>query len=337
MAVAGVLAVAVCGTIAAVPESPWGFAAIVSAPSAAGAAAALGLLGLIFATGHWGIAAPLAAVVAPLVAPRLGAAWMFAGAGGLLAWAVTAGAGLRAAVAIAPVVAHPRRHALAAAAAAVLWLGTVATAVAPFALTGDAPHYLTIARSLVADGDLDLRNDYDARTYAAFYPGSLEPRHTNPGPGGEDYPFHGVGVSVLVAPAFAVAGKGGAVATLVLVMAGASALVWLTAWHLLRDAAVRPGSAGRHSSSPPRSGCTPRRSTPMGRRRPASLLHSGSPPCCIAVRRCRWPHSPLAGSPSRRCRGCTSGWPCPPACWGPRFSRPSGAVNRIDGCALPGS
>ena len=117
-----------------------------------------------------------------------------------------------------------------------MWLGSIATAVAPYALTGDAPHYLTIARSLVIDGDLDLQNDYDDRTYADFYPGSLEPRHTNTSPWGEQYPFHGIGVSLLVAPAFAWFGVAGATAVVVLVTAAAGGLLWLAAWHLLGDA-----------------------------------------------------------------------------------------------------
>ena len=130
---------------------------------------------------------------------------------------------------------NPHRHAVAAGIAATVWLGGVAVALSSHALTGDAPHYLTIARSLVADGDLDLRDDYDHRDYADFYPGSLEPRHTNTSPWGEQYPFHGIGVAVLVAPAFAMFGVAGATATLVVVMAAASALLWLAAWHLLRD------------------------------------------------------------------------------------------------------
>ena len=132
-----------------------------------------------------------------------------------------------------------------------MWLSSIATAVAPYALTGDAPHYLTIARSLVIDGDLNLRNDYDDRTYADFYPGSLEPRHTNTSPWGEEYPFHGIGVSVLVAPAFAWYGVAGATAVIVLVMAAAGALVWLAAWHLLGDAgAAWFGSAALVLSAP---------------------------------------------------------------------------------------
>lgn len=38
----------------------------------------------------------------------------------------------------------------------------------PMVLTGDSPHYLVIVNSLVSDGDLDLRNNYD-RSEAGFW------------------------------------------------------------------------------------------------------------------------------------------------------------------------
>jgi hypothetical protein len=113
-------------------------------------------------------------------------------------------------------------------AAAAVWLGLVAGLVAPFAMSGDAPHYLTATHSLIADGDLDLRNDYDTRSHAPFYAGSLEPRHTNTSPWGEHYPFHGIGVSVLAAPGYWLAGARGATAMLVLVLSLGAGIVWCT-------------------------------------------------------------------------------------------------------------
>ena len=223
----------------AVPESSLGFAARWQWPTPALLAAALAVAWSAGRRGGW---QPLAAVVVLLVfpaAPTLPAAWTFHGWGAVVVWAVVfAAASQGRAVAAVAWSRHPRWHAALAAAAATVWLGGIAVAVSGHALTGDAPHYLTIARSLAADGDLDLTNDYDDRTYADFYAGSLEPRHTNTSPWGEQYPFHGIGVAVLVAPAFALWGVSGATATLVLLMATASALLWLAAWHLLRDAAA---------------------------------------------------------------------------------------------------
>jgi hypothetical protein len=233
LAVGLLIAGAAMVTIAVVPESRLGMAAVLSWPGATTAAAALLVAVVVFTSRQWGSALPLLLIALPAVAAATPAAWVYAGAGSLLVWVVTLVAAIRARVSTPVTASNPRQHALVAALAAALWLGGVAAAVAPFALTGDAPHYLTIARSLVVDGDLDLQNDYDERTYADFYPGSLEPRHTNTSPWGEQYPFHGIGISLLVAPAFAWFGVAGATAVVVLIMAAGSALLWLAAWHLL--------------------------------------------------------------------------------------------------------
>ena len=57
------------------------------------------------------------------------------------------------------------------------------------AATGDEPHYLLAARSLVTDGDLDLAADYDEERYVPYWLGPLSP-HTKPGvdPTTEDDP-----------------------------------------------------------------------------------------------------------------------------------------------------
>ena len=238
-------------TAAAVPGSPLGAIALVAWPGAPKLSAALMVAGLVVASRQWGAALPLVLLGLPMAAAATAGAWVYAGAGSLLVWVVTLVAAVRTRAPALPAATRPRRHAFAAAAVATVWLGSIAVAVAPYALTGDAPHYLTIARSLANDGDLNLQNDYDDRSYADFYPGSLEPRHTNMSPWGQQYPFHGIGVSVLVAPAFAWFGLAGASAVVVLVMAAAAALTWLAAWHLLGDAgAAWFGSAALVLSAP---------------------------------------------------------------------------------------
>src|ERR687891_1347409 len=72
---------------------------------------------------------------------------------------------------------------------------------------GDEPHYLLAAESLVEDGDIDVRNEYDARDYADFYPYALDP-HGKPTDGRLNEP-HGVGFPLLVAPAYALGGAEG--------------------------------------------------------------------------------------------------------------------------------
>ena len=41
---------------------------------------------------------------------------------------------------------------------------------------GDEPHYLLAAKSIVEDGDVDVRDEYAQRAYADFYPYELR-RH----------------------------------------------------------------------------------------------------------------------------------------------------------------
>lgn len=172
----------------------------------------------------------LAPLAAPALWPSLPAAWTYAGWGIGLVWAGWAAATLGAVAARAGW--QPRAGAACAALAAAAWLGLAAWGVAPQALTGDAPHYLTITQSLLDDGDLDLANNYDERTYGRFYQGSLEPRHTNLSPWGPQYSFHGPGVSVLVLPGFAIGGVAGATASLVLLLALGSGLLWTAALRL---------------------------------------------------------------------------------------------------------
>lgn len=102
-------------------------------------------------------------------------------------------------------------------------------------LTGDEPHYLLMTRSLLADRDLVLENDYTDRLYRDFYPSDLLRRtlglapeldpHAVPGRRGELRPVHQAGLAVLLAPGYAVAGWRGAVATAALLGALAG---WLT-------------------------------------------------------------------------------------------------------------
>jgi hypothetical protein len=95
-------------------------------------------------------------------------------------------------------------------------------------LSGDEPHYLLMTSSLLQDGDVELANDYDLQRHQQFYPGSLEPRHVTLTPAGRQYPIHGLGTSVLVAPGFALAGVTGARMTIVLLSALGVAFLWHT-------------------------------------------------------------------------------------------------------------
>src|SRR3954452_11181484 len=63
---------------------------------------------------------------------------------------------------------------------------------------------LLVAESVVSDGDLDLRDDYGARSWRGFYPGDLVPRA---GPrNGRLFDPIGNAFPLLIAPAYAAGG-----------------------------------------------------------------------------------------------------------------------------------
>jgi hypothetical protein len=75
-----------------------------------------------------------------------------------------------------------------------------------YSVTGDEPHYLMIAESLTADGDLDLRNNYDGDGGARFGAGSLRPGpHARVTPGGRLLSVHDIGAPILLVPVYAAA------------------------------------------------------------------------------------------------------------------------------------
>jgi hypothetical protein len=98
----------------------------------------------------------------------------------------------------------PRRWALGVAAiVAAVQLGLISHG--HFAGSGDAVHYMVIARSLVLDHDLDLANDY-SDSASLILNGHLEPEaHTRPGRDGRLRPVHDIGWPLVSAPAFAAA------------------------------------------------------------------------------------------------------------------------------------
>lgn len=78
-----------------------------------------------------------------------------------------------------------------------------------FPATADEPHYLLLAHSLVFDHDFDLANNYAHADYARYYPAKLD-HHTVTNARGQEVPVHDVGVSLLLVPGYAVAGRIGA-------------------------------------------------------------------------------------------------------------------------------
>jgi hypothetical protein len=103
---------------------------------------------------------------------------------------------------------------------------------------GDEPHYLLIAESLIHDGDLDLKNQFDERAFSRFTSANLEP-HTAPrSPQGTLYAIHTPGLAALIAPGFALFGYAGAKATISLAMALVVGLMFFTTRSLVGEEAA---------------------------------------------------------------------------------------------------
>ena len=100
-------------------------------------------------------------------------------------------------------------------------------------ITGDEPFYLLTTQSLLEDGDLDLRNQHETRSYETFFdhPDGLW-KQSRPAPDGRLLSPHNPGLSVLVAPGFALGGLGGAQAQLLLIAAATMALAFVLAARL---------------------------------------------------------------------------------------------------------
>jgi hypothetical protein len=98
--------------------------------------------------------------------------------------------------------------------------------------SGDEPHYLLVSESLVRDGDVDVKDDYRAQRYHEFYGGHIDP-HVNTSiftaASPHWYSMHGVGLPVVVAPAFAADGAHGVTVAMVAVAAVLLLLTFLWA------------------------------------------------------------------------------------------------------------
>jgi hypothetical protein len=99
---------------------------------------------------------------------------------------------------------------------------------------GDEPHYLLAAHSLVADGDLDVADEYRARAYRELYPYPLD-RHGVPQPDGRLHEPHGAGFPALIAPAYDIGGAHGVEVLMAALTALAGALAYLLAVRVVPD------------------------------------------------------------------------------------------------------
>ena len=92
--------------------------------------------------------------------------------------------------------------------------------------SGDEPHYLVMAQSLWRDGDLRIENNHERGDYREYFTSDLQPHYLTRGTDGEIYSIHPVGLAVLLAPVYALAGYQGSVWFLIALGALALALAW---------------------------------------------------------------------------------------------------------------
>ena len=106
-------------------------------------------------------------------------------------------------------------------------------------ITGDEPFYLLTTQSILQDRDLDLRNQYEARSYERFFdhPDGLW-RQSVPTDGGRLLSPHNPGLSVLVIPGYVSGGLAGVHAQLMVIAAAAMALAFVLADRLTGRRAI---------------------------------------------------------------------------------------------------
>ncbi|MGH9200500.1 MAG: hypothetical protein ACRD2A_04600, partial [Vicinamibacterales bacterium] len=131
-----------------------------------------------------------------------------------------------------------RRAPVIAATVAAMCYGATAIHIAERIPNGDEPHYLVIAQSLLLDHDLKIQNNHERGDYTAYFFGELRPHYLRRGIDEQIYSIHSPGLSVIVLPAFAIAGYPGAAATVIALTATASAITWSVAWLLTANAAA---------------------------------------------------------------------------------------------------
>ena len=108
-------------------------------------------------------------------------------------------------------------------------------------ISGDEPHYLLIAYSLIHDGDLAVQNNYAAEDFRHFFNGRMGAHLAH----GSPYSVHGVGLPLLLLPGYALLGLGGVLITEALLGALTVREIFLTAEALeLGRPAAGIGAAG---------------------------------------------------------------------------------------------
>ena len=125
-----------------------------------------------------------------------------------------------------------------------IWLGALVLALHLLLLpwvervwrtTGDEPHYLLTTHSLIRDGDFDLRNNYSQQDYLNFYYSPEIVPQIRLWTDGSQILDHYLGLSVLVAPAYALGGRLGVLLFQAVLSGGLAWLTYRLVSHLVSD------------------------------------------------------------------------------------------------------
>jgi hypothetical protein len=108
----------------------------------------------------------------------------------------------------------------------------IPTVLATWHITGDEPHYLLAAQSLVVDGDLNLKNNYQDRQYTAFYDAAYLDPHIKVVSESTWLPTHDVGFPLLIAPAYALGGRKGVMVWMAFMGALMATQLFLLGWEV---------------------------------------------------------------------------------------------------------
>jgi hypothetical protein len=143
---------------------------------------------------------------------------------------------------------------------------------------GDEPHHLLAAESLVSDGDLDVANQYAQRSWRRFRDAPLAP--SGKAVNGRLHEPQGIGVALLAAPAYALAGARGVEVFLAALMA----LAFVVALPLARRLVPEPWATAAvlvvAVSPPALAAATTVSAEPAG-----GALLAGGALCALSVRR----------------------------------------------------
>lgn len=135
--------------------------------------------------------------------------------------------------------------------AAALMFAAGAVVLQPRLPSGDEPHYLIITQSLLTDHDLAIENNHARGDYYPYFGGELRPDYLRRGQDGQIYSIHAPGLSLMLAPAFALGGYPAAVVTMIGLSALGVSLLWLLVWRLTGVAAAAWAACGLWATSAP--------------------------------------------------------------------------------------